>query len=341
MISIKWKSSSFKVYLYATTTLAALVDKILDNLEELTRVDFSLHYGETATALCEINSDGTLLAFFFKTKYNTIIVKSKAVGFNKLKQTVIFNWAGIGEIIQERNHFENTHFENTQIDLENEVNSKVIEHALEDLKHKDKFYGPILDCLQNSVREYISTVLLACARITGNVKLVAELNVVGRKGTGPLDFAMHYNNFFLLTITEAKKDQLGQGVIQNVAQLVASREETYYNLTSVFNKRNYMSMASDIACVPSTGVASTGKEWVLIRYVLLPQPVVFQSYPISLPLVNGSPEELRKHFLSLLSKLLGAIEFQKRAVDERSFAANKAQRTDPNPNPISETIADG
>ena len=75
-----------------------------------------------------------------------------------------------------------------------------------------------------------------------------------------------------------------------------------------------MSMAGDIANVPSTGVASTGKEWVLIRYVLLPQPAVFKSSPISLPLVDGTQEEIKKHLLTLVSKLLGAIDLQKRTV---------------------------
>ena len=313
---MKWVSSSFEVELNATTTLAALVDKIFDKWERLIRVDFTLHYGETGA---EINNDGAL-ASFLNAKYSTISVKSQAEGFRKLKQAVVFNWAGIDKITQD-----NSHFEDIQIDFENELNNKVIEHALVDLHYKNEFYGPITSCLEASVREYISTVLLACARITGNVKLVAELVIAGRKGNGPLDYAILYENFFLL-ITEAKKDQLDQGVIQNIAQLVASREETLYGLASGRNKRNYMSMAGDIACIPSTGVASTGKEWVLIRYVLLPKPAVFKSSPITLPLLDGSPEELRRHLLSLLSKLLGAIDLQKRTVDERSLA--KAQKCD-------------
>jgi len=167
------------------------------------------------------------------------------------------------------------------IDLESdELNCKVIEHALEDLHYKNMFYGPITTCVaEASVKEYISSVLLACARITGDVKLFAELDIAGRKGSsGPLDYAILYKQFFLI-ITEAKKDQLELGVIQNIAQLVASREETLYNLApySNNNKRNYMSMAGDIACIPSTGVVSTGKEWLLIRYVLLPQPAVYMS----------------------------------------------------------------
>ena len=92
---------------------------------------------------------------------------------------------------------------------------------------------------------------------------------------------MIYKKFSLL-ITKAKKDNLNHGVIQNIGQLLASREESLYNLAGP-KKRNYMSMAGDIASIPSTGIASTGDKWVLIRYELLPEPAVFKSSLISLP----------------------------------------------------------
>lgn len=302
-ISVRWVSSSFKVEINATTTLAVLVDKIFDKWGKLIRIDFRLHNGETEA---EINTDGDLTTFF-KTTCPTIVVESLCKGFSKLEKEEVFSWASINKIIEDDSRFEDIH-----IDIENEITSKVVEHALEDLFYKNEFYGPITSCLESSVREYISSVLLACARITGNVKLVAELDIAGRKGNGPLDYAILYQNFFLLRI------------IQNIAQLVASREQFLYDNSSL--KRNYMSMAGDIACIPSTGVVSTGMEWVLIRYVFLPRPAVFKSYPMSLPLVNvnGSLAELRQYLLRLLSKLLGAIDLQKKLVGERTLA--KAQK---------------
>jgi hypothetical protein len=50
--------------------------------------------------------------------------------------------------------------------------------------------------------------------------------------------------------------------------------------------------------------------------VLLPEPAIFESYPISLPLIDGTPEELKRHFIFLISKLLGAIDLQKRLIDD-------------------------
>mmetsp|Transcript_3579 Transcript_3579/g.5074 ORF Transcript_3579/g.5074 Transcript_3579/m.5074 type:complete len:327 (-) Transcript_3579:312-1292(-) len=318
MITVKWINSSCSVEIDGTTTLTSIKEKFFDQWEDLVRVDFSLHNGEKGAPDFEINNDEKL-AIFFAANYSSILVQSHAVGFRKLKGETVFQWAEIGEIV-----VDDSRFGSIDIDLDNTLHAHVIQHALQDLMYKNELYGPITDCFEASVREYISAVLLACAKIAGNVKLIAELNIVGKKANGPLDYAMLYKKFFLL-ITEAKKDNINHGVIQNLGQLLASREESLYNLAGT-KKRNYMSMASDIASIPSTGIASTGKEWILIRYVLLPKPAVFKSSPISLPLLDGTPEEIKNHLLTLMSKMLGAIDLQKRAVDQYSLA--KAQKRD-------------
>ena len=315
MIIVKWIQSSCSVEINGSTTLNSIKEKLYDEWESLVRVDFSLHYGEKGAPELEINNDEKL-ATFLTANYSAILVKSHAVGFSKLKENTVFQWAGIGEIVEDDSHF-------NSVDIDHQLHAHVIDHALQDLMFKNELYGPITDCVEASVREYISAVLVACAMIAGNVKLVAELSIIGKKANGPLDYAMIYKKFFLL-ITEAKRDSINSGVIQNIGQLVASREEFLYNSLAVAKKRNYMSMAGDIASVPSTGVASTGKEWVLIRYVLLPQPAVFKSSPISLPLLNGSRETIRKDLLTLVPKLLGAIDLQKRTVDQYGLA--KAQK---------------
>eukprot|EP01035_Chromulina_nebulosa_P033647 gene33647-45065_t len=318
MITVKWIQTSCSVEINGSTTLTSIKEKLFDEWESLERVDFSLHYGEKGVPELEINNDEKL-ATFLAANYSTILVKSHTVKFSELKGKTVFKWAGIGEIVEDNSHF-------NSIDIDYQLHGHVIDHALQDLMLKNKLYGPITDCVEaSSVREYISAVLVACAMIAGNVKLVAGQSIVGKKAYGPLDFAMLYKKFFLL-ITEAKKDNLNNGVIQNIGQLLASREEYLYNnsLLAGVKRRNYMSMAGDIASIPSTGVASTGKEWILIRYVLLPQPAVFKSSPISLPLLNGSPEYIKKQLLTLVSKLLGAIDFQKRTVDQ--YGLGKAQK---------------
>ena len=198
-------------------------------------------------------------------------------------------------------------------------------HAILDLQYKNELYGPITSCAESSVREFISSVILACAKISKDVSLVTEREIIGKRGNGPLDYAMLYKKYFII-ITEAKKDNLEKGVVQNLAQLVASREEFLYTTSNLNNKRKYMDMAADIFEVPSTGVVSTGKEWLLIRYVLHPEPAVYRSAPFLLPLLGGSPEEMKRHLIILISKLLGAIDLQKRLVD--TYTNLKVQKTE-------------
>lgn len=312
MITVKWMESSCSVRIDETTTFTSFVEKLLDKWEGLLRVDFSLHNGEKGV---EINNDAKL-AIFFAANYSTVSVNSPVVGFSKLNKETVFKWAGIYEIIAD-----DSHFTSIDIDLDNTLHAQVIEHAVQDLIYTNELYGPVTDCADTSVREFISSVVLACAKITENVKLIAELSIVGKKAKGRFDYAMLYKNFFLL-ITEAKKDNLYSGLIKNIGQLVASREESLYKLAP--KKRSYMSMAGDIASIPSTGVVSNGNEWFLTRYVLLPQPTVFKSSPFSLRLIGGTPADIRRALLKLMSTLLGAIDFHKRAVDQ--YGSAKAQR---------------
>ena len=99
--------------------------------------------------------------------------------------------------------------------------------------------------------------------------------------TGPLDYAILYKEFYIV-IAEAKKDNLDSGIVQNLAQMMASRETYLYKTNGM--KRGYLEMAGQIAQVPSTGIVSTGKEWILLRYYLLPEPYVVQSDALFIPI---------------------------------------------------------
>ena len=111
-ISVRWVSSSFKEELNATTTLAALLDKVFDKWGKLIRIDFKLHNGEIEA---EINTDGDLTTFF-KTTCPTIVVESLCKEFSKLEKNEVFSWASIDKIIEDNGQFEDIH-----IDIENEI----------------------------------------------------------------------------------------------------------------------------------------------------------------------------------------------------------------------------
>lgn len=307
---------SFTIEIDGTTTLSSFTGNILDHWHDLVRVDFSLHYAGS-----EINNDEKF-AFVVAITDPTITVKSHAEGFSTLEEVTVLQWAGISKIIPDDGPFGSMN-----VDLDNPIHAEVIQHALVDLMYKNELYGPITNCAEASVREYISAVILACAKIAGDVKLVADRKITGKKGNGPLDYAMLYKDFFLL-VTEAKKDDLNHGVIQNLGQLVASREESMYTLAEPNKKRDYMTMAGDIASVPSTGIASTGKEWILIRYVMLPQPAVYISSPMTLPLLDGKLEDIKTHLLTLMSKLLGAVHLQKEAVNQYGLAEEQKREAE-------------
>ena len=212
--------SSFTVEIDGTTTLSSFTEKLLDHWDDLVRVDFSLHN----SAGSEINNDEKVASVLVAKTDSTIVVRSHAEGFGTLKEGTVLKWAGINKIMRD-----DRHFGSMNVDLDNPFHAEVIQHVLVDLMYKNELYGPITDCAEASVREYISAVILAGAKIAGDVKLSAERKITGKKGYGPLDFAMLYKDFFLL-ITEAKKDNLNHGVIQNLGQLVASREESLYNV---------------------------------------------------------------------------------------------------------------
>ena len=75
--------------------------------------------------------------------------------------------------------------------------------------------------------------------------------VEGSAGKGPVDWVAHYQNH-KICITEGKKDNVTQGLYQNLAQLAAAGEGR--------GKKR-------IFCVdlPLYGIATTYTEWIFLR----------------------------------------------------------------------------
>ena len=61
----------------------------------------------------------------------------------------------------------------------------------------------------------------------------------------------------LITSVEAKKEDINQGVNQNIAQMVASRED--------YTRKRQRS-SDDLKRVPSCEIVSSGSDWVFLRY---------------------------------------------------------------------------
>ena len=54
--------------------------------------------------------------------------------------------------------------------------------------------------------------------------LVAEMQITGSRGNGSVDYIAEYKRFGLLLLTEAKRERPDDGVVQNIARMMASRK---------------------------------------------------------------------------------------------------------------------
>lgn len=88
--------------------------------------------------------------------------------------------------------------------------------------------------------------------------MVAEKYIPGSLGNGPVDYSLIYKKSNNICVVEAKKELMEQGVAQNIAQLVASREDYSYS-----NKRKMMNKIVDLS---SIGIVTSGEGWIFTKY---------------------------------------------------------------------------
>ena len=307
-ISILWKNMFFDVRLAANATFDDLTREICNNWDELLQVDFTINVNKKT-----IRSDADV-PLLLHSSDRVLKVKSYTVCFDQIELKAVKEWAGIGGVEEYYDHFDSAFIDESILSVK-----AIIDHAVADLKYKDALYGPITGCVEDSVREYISTILTAAAGIATEIDLIADREINGRRATGSLDYAMLYKHFYI-PITEAKRDNLNTGVVQNIAQIIASRET--YLFKNQNRKRKYMDIA-DQAQVPSTGIVSAGKEWMLLRYFLHPEPVVLHSavylIPISEICTAETDSELRRHVVVVIGKIVEALNLMKEEIDTNDF----------------------
>jgi hypothetical protein len=315
MVDFKWGEVIIRSSVSADAGLEVMKNIAIDNwLDDLLPIDFVFKNGKTDTLVTDESCRSLLLS-------NAPLLKivSCAVGFSRIKKTNVLEWAGVDMIEDDDTMFK----ESDCLDTASPDVLNIVDHAIQHLRYTDRVYGPIVDCLEASVREYIGVILLACALISGDIKMSAEKEICGKKANGPLDYAMMYKEFYIL-ITEAKKDDILGGMTQNLAQVVASREQYLYSSCPTSTKRSYMDMAGQIAQVPSTGIVSSGKDWIIIRYLRREDGMMhaIKSILMTLPL-GGGDEELKRSVISLISKIIGAIKLQKDAIESVSYTQRR------------------
>jgi hypothetical protein len=177
-----------------------------------------------------------------------------------------------------------------------------------------------------SVREeHISPILSLSALIAGDIKMRAEQKICGLRGNGPLDFLYLYKKF-PIAITEVKDEDLDQGIAQNDALLVASRQEYKFKLHEYIagdkeiqansKKRKYLEI--DLKDIPSFGIVSSGLIWILQKLVEGTNgapSTISKSNPILINLLNGHEQEIKEQMLEVVRHIVWILTTQKDFVD--------------------------
>ncbi|PKC06519.1 hypothetical protein RhiirA5_501328 [Rhizophagus irregularis] len=134
---------------------------------------------------------------------------------------------------------------------------KILEHVLEDIAMKHKTCIHVTSANEATRREFISSVLHGVASCyDGEVKVCPEYELSGSHGKGPVYWVIKIGDT-IIVVTEAKREDINQGVGQNAIQLQASSQRNK-------KKRTYNeALREDVMY----GIVSTGVDWVIIKLV--------------------------------------------------------------------------
>ncbi|POG69393.1 hypothetical protein GLOIN_2v1627204 [Rhizophagus irregularis DAOM 181602=DAOM 197198] len=123
------------------------------------------------------------------------------------------------------------------------------------MKHKTCIH--VTSANEATSREFISSVLHGVAFCyDGEVKVCPEYEFSGSHGKGPVDWVIKIGDT-IIVVTEAKSEDINQGVGQNAIQLQASSHRNK-------KKRTYNeALREDVMY----GIVSTGVDWVIIKLV--------------------------------------------------------------------------
>ena len=304
-----------------TIALSSLRETVCDKFPEFGVTAFILRWDDAQGA--RIESDAHIaLHLTAHGRDLTVFIESTCKGFGQFTIKDALSYAGATGVspIVDNHKFVSARYHDDDVTIK-----PLVEDAFREIMARIPVFGPV-DRMQNesTVREFITPVLLAAARIAKDIRLECEKTISGSKGSGPVDYVAEYKDFNMV-ITEAKKDNVDTGLGQNIAQLVSSREDYNHNVLGA--KRKIEEVAPDISSVPSFGVVSTAANWI---FTLLEGSTVYRTdvFVVSLWLsgrnVDGSI--LRSQLSMVIRQLVGMLEAQKEAVDNNNTTHTKKGR---------------
>ena len=236
------------------------------------------------------------------TKYpRTFFIKTKQIGFSEFGAEDALRYAGIGKI----DLVDETDLRFPQ-PAKIEDSNEYLLHAVKDLRLKHKLYDPLEEGCEETRREFISAVLVLAASFAG-VKLACEEELNGSIGKGPVDWTVQYENH-RICITEGKRDNITEGLYQNLAQLTAVGE----------GRGQKHSFWVDS---PLYGIATTYREWIILRL----DPAAAESRAgIRLPtLFINERKHLREDVQEVAARIAGLFLDQKERIHENTGTESK------------------
>ena len=318
VITVTFKSSRNKketrAMAKAAILFSSLCEVVREEFSEFEVSAFKLRFGDANGARIKTDQD-LALHLTSAGRSLTIFIESDCKGFNSftLKEALLYAGARGGFPIVNNDKFPSA----TYNDDDDTINS-ILDQAFREVLIRIPIFDPFERTQsETTVRELITPVLVAAARIAKDVRLVCEKSIDGSRGNGPVDYVAEYKKFNAV-ITEAKKDSVDTGLSQNIAQLVSSREDYIHNVLGV--KLKIDDAAHDISSVPSFGVVSTAEKWI---FTLYEGSTVYCSsmFLVSLSLTgrNEHGADLRSSLYEVIRQLVGVLDAQMESVNKNDI----------------------
>ncbi|GBB84356.1 hypothetical protein RclHR1_10980008 [Rhizophagus clarus] len=182
--------------------------------------------------------------------------------------------------------------------------------VIEDFLRMHKASPPITSANEATRCEFISAIIYGVASIfDGTVKVYPQYEVSGSHGKGPIDWVIKMGDV-IISVTEAKREDINQGIAQSTVQAHASlqcnRKKRTYDDADLYEGAMY--------CIVSTGV-----DWVITKVQSGigdgnnngdENPVeVFLCSPTPTPLPINYPSLSRDDLVGPIEKLFGQIKW--------------------------------
>ncbi|RGB23086.1 hypothetical protein C1646_729234 [Rhizophagus diaphanus] len=167
--------------------------------------------------------------------------------------------------------------------------------VIEDFLRMHKASPPITSTNEAIRCEFISVIIYGVVSIfDGTVKVYSQYEVSGSHGKGPIDWVIKMGDT-IISVTEAKREDINQGIAQSTVQAHASmqcnRKKCTYNDADLYKGAMY--------CIVSTGV-----DWVITKV-----QSVFLCSLTPTPLPINYPSLSRDDLVGPIEKLFGQIKW--------------------------------